>query len=462
MVSKVKKVSLSILLIFSLISSVFADANSDLNNFFNNLGFQSHASSPSTYKSQAAGYATFGSIYARNRVRNIQIMHLDAPGFHSGCGGIDLFAGGFSFITADQIVQFMQSILSSGAGYAFNLALEVELPEIAHAMQYMQELANKVNSQNYNSCEMAEDLVGGAWSQSRASQQQVCEDIGTHTSVFSDWAQSRQSCATGGDIDNQLDKAKNDPKYSYRVYKDTNIIWDNVIKKNGFLSSDQKLGELYMSMSGTVVFDDDGAVTPYSSRVSNSDFVKAMLYGGKVPTYQCEDASSNKCLNVNFSGDTYQTITVENSLVSQVRKQLDDIYTRLKNNQTLTDEEIGLIAITQSPVFSVVSANAQEDLGTDNLDAFAELVAADLLSDYLSEAIDIIESSMSTLQLDQGNIQNLLKSIQSTKEYVKSFSNQARLQYQSVLNVSMSVNQLVKQSLSNLSPAFKDAIKEQL
>ncbi|MFW2572536.1 conjugal transfer protein TraH, partial [Legionella sp. 29fVS95] len=42
---------------------------------------------------------------------------------------------GFSFIKSEQIVSFMQNILSNGAGYAMNLALETELPEIAHAMQ---------------------------------------------------------------------------------------------------------------------------------------------------------------------------------------------------------------------------------------------------------------------------------------------------------------------------------------
>ena len=105
-------------------SLVFATASSDLNHFFNNLGFASNVTGSHSYESQAAGFASLGSVYARNQVRSIQLAHVDVPGMRAGCGGIDLFAGGFSFIKADQIVQFMQSILTSGAGYALNLALE--------------------------------------------------------------------------------------------------------------------------------------------------------------------------------------------------------------------------------------------------------------------------------------------------------------------------------------------------
>lgn len=451
---------LMLMMVFAQTTIAIADTNSDLNSFFSGLGFEAHANEPSTYQSQAAGYATFGSIYARNRVRNIQIMHIDVPGFRSGCGGIDLFAGGFSFISAPQLVKFLQSILSAGAGYALNLALEVELPEIAHAMQYMQELANKINSGNFNSCEMAEDLVGGAWPKSRAAQQQVCQDIGSHDGAFSDWAASRQGCSTGGKMDEKLDQAKADPKYNYRVYKNTNIVWDKVIKRNNFLSSDEKLGELYMTISGTVVFDKTGAITPYPSRITDGDFIKALLYGGKLPTYVCKD-SSDTCLDVDYSPSTYQNITPNDSLVNQVKKLLNDIYSKLKNDEKLTDEEIGMISITQSPVFSVISVNAQEGIGIQGLDTFAEMVATDLLADYLSEALDIVQTSLSGTQLDQNNIQDLFKSIQQARDYVMQFDEKTRAKFQQALSINLSVQKMMQNSMSDMAPLFRQAIDNQ-
>ncbi|WP_259293104.1 conjugal transfer protein TraH, partial [Legionella bozemanae] len=149
-------------------SQLFANAESDLSHFFNNLGFDANVTGSHAYQTQAAGYAALGSVYARNQVRTIRLAHVDVPGMRSGCGGIDLFAGGFSFIKSDQIVKFMQNILSGGAGYALNLALETELPEIAHAMQFMQKLANEINGTNFNSCEMGENLSAAVWPRNRA------------------------------------------------------------------------------------------------------------------------------------------------------------------------------------------------------------------------------------------------------------------------------------------------------
>ncbi|APS84683.1 conjugal transfer protein TraH (plasmid) [Piscirickettsia salmonis] len=451
------------ILFFSLLiscSHLYADTNSDLQTFFGGLGFDGQVNSPATYESQAAGYATFGSIYERNRVRDIQLMHIDVPGYRSGCGGIDLFAGGFSFINSDQIVKFMQSILSAGAGYALNLALEVELPEVAHALQYMQKLAQEVNSGNYNSCEMGEDLVGGMWPQSRASQEQVCQDIGTHSSVFSDWASARQGCSTGSDEDTQLDKAKSDPAYAYRVYKNTNIIWDQVIQKNSFLSSDTELGEMYMSISGTVVFDDSGAITTYTSKAVDDNFIKGLLYGGKLPTYTCKDSGST-CIDVEYDASSFQTVNTQNGLVNQVKTMLNDIYSHLQNDTDLTDEEKGLISMTQSPVFSVLSADAQEGIGVQGVESLSEMVATDLLTQYLEDALDIIQSSLNGTQLDQGNIQDLFKSIQKAHEYVDDLDTKSRAKYQQALSINLDVQKMMSQAISNLSPMLRDALRNQ-
>ncbi len=440
-------------------SATMADTNSDLNGFFSNLGFSSHINNPASYNTQAAGYVTMGSVYARNTVRDIQIMHIDVPGYRSGCGGIDLTAGGFSFIKGPELVKFMQNILSAGAGYALNLALEVELPEVAHALQYMHTLANKINSGNFNSCEMAEDLVGGLWPKSRAASQQVCQDIGTHDGVFSDWAAARQGCSTGSDFNGQMDKAKNDPKYKYRVYKDTNIIWDRVVKRNDFLSKDQKLGELYMSISGTVVFDKKSAVWVYPSKVVNANFIKAMLYGGKIPTYACKDA--NKCIQVGSSPGSYQTITPSGALVPQVRKLLADIYNRLRHNQKLTDQEVGLIQLTQSPVFAVVSSNAQMNIGLSGLDSFAQMVATTLLSDYLNSALSVIQASLSGTQLDKNNVQSLFESIQKAHDFVDEFDRKTRARYEQALQINQGVQRMVSHAFKTLSPVLRQAVEEQ-
>lgn len=459
----------ALILLFST-QNVWADVGSDLSNFVDGLGF-ANASSASAYDTQTAGYVSFGSVYERNRVRDIQIMHIDVSGIRSGCGGIDIFAGGFSFIKADQLVKFMQNILSSGGGYAWNLALEVEMPEIAHSLQYVQDKADQINSGNFNSCQMSESLVGGLWPKQRSAQQQICQDIGSNSGFFSDWASARQGCSDGGHINEELDKAKSDNAYHDRVYKNTNIVWDKIIKRNSFLSSDQALGEMYMSISGTIVFKDnpksssDGGkqiISIYLSKLNDRNFIKSLLYGGKLPMYVCKD-SGDSCLDVEYSQNSYQTIDPSNALVYQVRAQLSDIYNRVINNNTegLTDKEKGLINMTQSPVFLLISANAQEHIGIQSLDSLSEMIATDILMDYLNDALNIIQSSLSSTQLDKENIKTLIESIQSAKNYVIKLDEQTRSRFQQALDMNLKIRQMLQQASSNLSPKLKEAFEGQ-
>ncbi|EQC1334514.1 conjugal transfer protein TraH, partial [Escherichia coli] len=48
-----------------------ADVNSDMNQFFNKLGFASNTTQPGVWQGQAAGYAYGGSLYARTQVKNV-------------------------------------------------------------------------------------------------------------------------------------------------------------------------------------------------------------------------------------------------------------------------------------------------------------------------------------------------------------------------------------------------------
>ena len=56
-----------------------ADVNSDMNQFFNKLGFASNTTQPGVWQGQAAGYAYGGSLYARTQVKNVQLISMTLP-----------------------------------------------------------------------------------------------------------------------------------------------------------------------------------------------------------------------------------------------------------------------------------------------------------------------------------------------------------------------------------------------
>lgn len=434
-------------------ASLYASASSDLHHFFDNIGYASNVTGSSSYQSQAAGFASLGSVYARNQVRSIQIAHVDVPGLRSGCGGIDITAGGFSFIKSEQIVTFMQNILSNGAGYALNLALETELPEIAHSMQFMQKLANDINATNFNSCEMGENLAAAAYPKNRAAHQQLCEDIGSHSGVFKDWAEARQKCSTGGEIEKQLEVAKKNPDYKDRVLLDTNVVWD-ALQLNDFIKKDLSLSEVYMSISGTVVFDLKGAIQVYPSLATNQDFVKALLYGGQLPSYKCSGTSIPiKCVDINVAGT--QTIESTDALVFQVQTLLQGIYENIKSGTALTSTQTGLIELTQPSVFQLISASAQQNIGIQSSYELAQSVATDLLAQYLANSLEVIRASLAGKDIGRINEEKLFKNLSVAQQFVDHFNSDTRARFNSALTTNQLVQSNVKQALNGLNPILR-------
>ena len=123
---------------------------------------------------------------------------MSLPSFRAGCGGIDAFAGAFSFIDSDQLVAFARAVAQNAVGFAFELALETISPVIAETMAKLRALAQWVNSQNLNSCETAQALVGAVWSKNDRASAAICAAIGTSQGIFSDYAARQARLRFGG------------------------------------------------------------------------------------------------------------------------------------------------------------------------------------------------------------------------------------------------------------------------
>lgn len=198
--------------LLTAIPTASADVNSDMNQFFNKLGFASNTTQPGVWQGQAAGYAYGGSLYARTQVKNIQLISMTLPDINAGCGGIDAYLGSFSFINGDQLQRFVKQIMSNAAGYFFDLALQTTVPEIKTAKDFLQKMASDINSMNLSSCQVAQGIVGGLFPQTQVSQQKVCQDIAGESNIFADWAASRQGCTVGGQSSSVRDKASDKDK----------------------------------------------------------------------------------------------------------------------------------------------------------------------------------------------------------------------------------------------------------
>ena len=406
---------------FLLSFSAQADVGSDLNQYFNHLGFSSNVTAPHAYQGQQAGYYTGGSLFARDRVRDVQIAQIDLPNFRSGCGGIDLYTGGFSFVNSQQLVSAFKSILSNATGYAFNLALESQMPEVANAMKYLHNLQTNINSLNMNSCETAAGLVGSVWPKTHAAQQQVCQDIGTSKGLFTDYAAARQGCGAEGQMTSVLNSASG--PYKNLALKNGNLAW-KALQQNGFLQRDPQLAEFFMSLSGTIIIhnpgNNDNANQQFkilASLASDQQLLKALLHGGQAKIYRCDDTSEDGCLNPSL-----QTVTIgkDNALEAQVTTLLTDMVHKIYVDNPLNAEEIGLLNATRLPLYKMLNVQAAFTGNPSVLavNDYADVIATDILFQYLEESLSVIKTSAASLQYPDSLQAKLMQSINQARASV--------------------------------------------
>ncbi|EPP1042719.1 conjugal transfer pilus assembly protein TraH [Cronobacter sakazakii] len=361
------------------LSPAQADVNSDLNGFFGSLGYDGNVTKAQAWQGQAAGYFTGGSVYLRNPVKNIQLISMQLPSLNAGCGGIDAYLGSFSMISGEEIQRFVKQIMSNAAGYAFDLALQTMVPELKQAKDFLQKLANDVNSMNMSSCQAAQGIIGGLWPVTQVSQQKICQDIAGETNMFADWAASRQGCTVGGQGDNVTSRAKDDEKD--QVLKNKNLIWD-ALSRNHMFDGNRQLKELVMSTVGSIIFNKDGDVTILTPLVDNRDLVKVLMRGGSAKVYGCDEDSV--CL-----GPVVITINISesNALVTLVRDLMLSIQNKLVDDSPLTEKEKGFINTTSVPVLKYLTNAQSMGMSATYLIQVADFIAQDLMIQYLQELV---------------------------------------------------------------------------
>ncbi len=412
-----KKLSCSLLLIST---QAIADISSDMTSFFNSLGFQSNMTGAGAYQGQTAGLYTGGQLFARQEVRQMNLGHLEFPSYRGGCGGIDMYMGGFSFINADELVNMFEAIGNNALGFTWLLAMDTISPAINGATQNMQNLASQINSFNINSCETAASLVGGMWPKTDEAQKQVCANIGASQGIFSDYAAAKQGCGAEGQRAKILRDNK-EGEFKEYIQDDTNIAW-KAIEKNDFLKNDYQLAELFMSLTGTVVINvpgDDKTQPRYAYHhplVERSGIISALMYGGEANIYHCSEYG--KCLDVTQS---VVRVNEESGFVYQVQEILQAITIKTaRDDVALSEEEIAFLGATSLPIYKILNVEAAYSTSGSllNLHSYAEMIALDILYQYLTETIDVMLASSQMLHINEELMRPYKEGLKDAKQSI--------------------------------------------
>ena len=403
---KVKSVKLLSGLLLGLSFSAAADVNGDMNNFFNKLGFASNTSQPQVWQGQAAGYASGGSLYARTQVKTIQLVSMTLPDINAGCGGIDAYLGSFSFINSEQLQRFAKQIMSNSAGYFFDLALQTTVPEIKTAKDFLQKMASDINSTNLSSCQAAQGIVGGLFPRTQVAQQKVCQDIAGESNIFADWAASRQGCTVGGKMDSVQDKASDKDKE--RVMKNINIMW-NGLSKNRLFDGNKELKEFIMTLTGTLIFGENGEITPLPARTTD-----------------------------------------------QISKLLNSIQNKAVADEKLTEQEKGFISSTTIPVFKYLVDPQMLGVSNSLLYQLTDYIGYDILLQYIQELIQQARAMMATGNYPQATMDMILQNLDQATQQIATFQARVQVQQDALLVVDRQMSYMRQQVSARMMTRYQN------
>ena len=392
-----------------------ADVLSEMNRFWR--GAAVNTTGPTAFQGQASGHWTLGNLYLRSPVRSEQIASVSLPSFRAGCGGIDAFAGAFSFINSDQLIAFGRAVAQNAAGFAFELALETISPVIAETMAKLRALAQWMNNQNMNSCETAQALVGAVWSKNDRASSAICAAIGTGQGIFSDYAAARHGCGADGRRNSTLAAASG--AMADQVPVNVNYAW-KAIRASSFLSGDTQLAEFAMAVTGTLIVtapvsdaDTSGPRVRILEPLALDRRVTEVLMegGGALPVYRCD--TPNLCLN-----PTLGTVTIpaDRGFRARVAELLRDLVDAVRTDTAPPGPALGLVNLTTLPVYRVANTAAayRGAVIDQEMDALAEAVALDVMQVWITDLHRTVEERAGTLDIADG------EQLQSWREGLRS------------------------------------------
>ncbi len=149
----------SVILIFLLLSPYPAHSG-----YIDDWVAQRTETSPGYFEGQKRGYFNGGGFSARLYTSNDYLLSVTPPKIKAGCGGIDVFMGGFSFLDANYLVSKAQNILTAAPFIALDLSLSVLCEQCIKAVKSAEAIANQLNSLQFDDCKASKVMVAKAFS----------------------------------------------------------------------------------------------------------------------------------------------------------------------------------------------------------------------------------------------------------------------------------------------------------
>lgn len=431
-------------------ASASASIQSEMQSWFNEMGAYGNVTGAQVVQGQTSTVYTGGSMYMRTPIRNYQLASIAPPSIRAGCGGIDLFAGSFSFINSEQLTALLRNIANNAVGYAFMMAVKSISPELADLMQYLQDQASKINGMNLNSCQLAEGITTATLGPMLSDKKEQANAQGTGSTLSNLWSDSFQSFDEWRKDKNAKKQARQqavnaDPNLK-EILEPGNVVWKALQKT----SAPDELKELMMSMVGTIIIippGDPGNENGDKPRwryvgptgVKFSDFI------GNPESSTKNDITLLKCNDYDCMNPAAVPNQSVASLSWHVRQTMEKATDKIMNRQSQSFDGIDYAVYMNSsiPVWRLANVAAMSRGGPALLtNNYAQTVAVELAYNWFTEMVRTLQKALSNNSAAQS--QDVVQASASLNEQIANVRKLAASEYVAQYQKAVSMAELQK------------------
>ena len=377
------------LLLASCAASAPAHAQSWAETWFDNVTY----TSPGSFEDQTRGYVTAGGMSGRVDVHNDYLTSLTLPKIKAGCGGIDMFLGGMSFLDPDYLVQKLESILQAAPAVAFQYLLETLDEKMGNIISKMEAATNFLNSIQVNDCRLANRMVQIAKGDENMSG--IIEEMTGYKSVKQGFAKSYQQSRekieanANNPTEDLKDALANCPAEVTEIFRTGSLLshaatrvgagdWASVMRA--------RVGDVYMRWDAADKVPLFSAIPacPHQDTESVEDFLT-----GKV---------QRRALNIPASAADCSAGTGKGAL-ELARERMEAIAGKIRSRSTLTADERQFVAnIRTLPVYRMLEWGVRQGVPDSVIADTDELVALTLAYQMLNDLTRSIDFAVSNAE----------------------------------------------------------------
>jgi len=371
------------------------------------------------FTTQKRGYGTLGSFSARWSSGNDYLVSVTPPKFKAGCGGIDVFMGGFSFLNADYLVQKLQNMMNAAPAVAFDLALNTLCSQCAKSLNTLEAITDRLNQLQLDDCkatkavvyEMADGLTSGPSSDLiSAKKTMAVQDFVQSTGVMDLYTAIK---TTGGNDKNTTAGALSAiagvsenaqisacPPEIKSLFFTSGSILSNLLAKRGLSASYADLMRGYIgdiNVNGVTLTPQYIAKCPRDTPNNIDGLVTGEVWTKPV-NGQCVRMTS-----ITIAGRTYPNVR------QWIFTVLQSIATKMITKQALTVAEENFVRILPLSIYNAIVGDVASQGAAASPTAIADMYADVVASAYayvmMTDLYDTIQSVIETGDVIVANTQ---------------------------------------------------------